>query len=138
MMVANGVQVCCPSVCLVTPITIDDEAFSIDCFALDLGGFDLVLGIQWLRMLGPIVWDFGALAMSFWYNGCSHYWTGLSSRGVAAHAIADPCAVLEELLQSYQDIFEEPRGLPLLRRHDHRIHLLPSSPPVAVRPYRYL
>jgi hypothetical protein len=34
-------------------------------FTLDLGGFDLVLGVQWLWTLGPIIWDFGALAMSF-------------------------------------------------------------------------
>ena len=48
-----------------------------------------------------VVWDFVALAMSFWYNGRSHHWTGVSNRGVAACAIADPRAVLEELLQSY-------------------------------------
>ena len=88
-------------------------------------------------MLGPIVWDFGALAMSFWYNGRSHHWTGVNSRGLAACAITDSRAVLEELLQSYGDIFEEPWGLPPPRRHDHRIHLLPNSPPVAVRPYWY-
>lgn len=65
--------------------TIGNKAFSIDCFMLDLG----------------VVWDFVALAMSFWYNGRSHHWTGVSNRGVAACAIADPRAVLEELLQSY-------------------------------------
>jgi predicted aspartyl protease len=65
VMVANGDRVHSPGICLATPVIIGGEAFSIDCFALDLGGFDLVLGVQWLRMLGPIVWDFGALAMSF-------------------------------------------------------------------------
>ena len=68
VMVANGDRVCSPGVCLATPVTIGGEAFSIDCFALDMGGFDLVLGVQWLRTLGPIVWDFGSLVMSFWYN----------------------------------------------------------------------
>ena len=61
----------------------------------------------------------------------------MNNRGLAARAIADPRTVLEELLQSYHDIFEEPRGLPPPRRHDHKIHLLPNTPPVAVRPYRY-
>ena len=28
-------------------------------------GCDLVLGVQWLRTLGPIVWDFAALTMHF-------------------------------------------------------------------------
>ena len=36
--------------------------------------------------------------MSFWYNGRSHHWTGVHSRGLAARAIADPRAVLEDLL----------------------------------------
>ena len=35
---------------------------------------------------------------------------------------------MEELLLSYADISQ---------RHDHHIHLVPGSPPVAVRPYRY-
>ena len=100
VMVDNGDRVRSPGICLATLVTIGNEAFYIDCFLLDLGGFDLVLGVQWLRMLGPIVWDFGTLAMSFWYNGWSHHWTGLSSRGLAARIIADPHAVLEELLQS--------------------------------------
>ena len=32
---------------------------------LTLIGYDLVLGVQWLRTLGPIVWDFAALTMHF-------------------------------------------------------------------------
>jgi hypothetical protein len=46
-------------------------------------------------------------------------------------------ALLEELLLSYADIFEEPHGLPPCQHHDHRIHLVPDSPLVAMRPYRY-
>ena len=45
VMVANGDRVRSPGVCLATSVTISGEAFSIDCFALDLGGFDLVLGV---------------------------------------------------------------------------------------------
>jgi hypothetical protein len=29
-------------------------------------------------------------------------------------------------------------GLPQSRRHDHYIHLLPDTSPMAVRPYRHL
>jgi hypothetical protein len=46
--------------------------------------------------------------------------------------------LLMALLESYTDIFTEPRGLPPPCRHDHRIRLLPETPPVVVRPYRYL
>jgi len=67
VLVANGDRVRSPGVCLATEVIIYEEPFSIDCVALDLGGFDLVLGVQWLRSLGPIVWDFDALSMAFWY-----------------------------------------------------------------------
>jgi hypothetical protein len=65
LMVANGDRVCSPSVCITTDILIHDLCFSVDCFALDLGGFDLILSVQWLCTLGPIIWDFDALSMAF-------------------------------------------------------------------------
>jgi predicted aspartyl protease len=49
VMVANGDRVRSPGVCLATPVIIGSEAFSIDYFTLDLGGFDLVLGVQLLH-----------------------------------------------------------------------------------------
>ena len=45
--------------------------------------------------------------------------------------------LVEVLLSDFADIFSETRGLPPQRRHDHRIHLLPDTVTVAVRPYRY-
>ena len=44
---------------------------------------------------------------------------------------------MERLLQSFEDLFAEPQGLPPVRSCDHRIHLQPNTAPVAVRPYRY-
>jgi hypothetical protein len=44
--------------------------------------------------------------------------------------------LLDTLLHSFEDVFAEPQGLPPARACDHRIHLLPNTPPVAVRPYR--
>jgi hypothetical protein len=45
--------------------------------------------------------------------------------------------LLTHLLQQHGDLFDEPQGLPPVRVYDHRIHLLPDTAPVAVRPYRY-
>jgi hypothetical protein len=56
---------------------------------------------------------------------------------MAVTAVTGPHTIMEDLLLSYKDVFDEPHGLPPVRRQDHRIHLLPGSPLVAVRPYRY-
>jgi hypothetical protein len=45
--------------------------------------------------------------------------------------------LLDELLCQHEAVFDTPRGLPPARPYDHRIHLLPETAPVAVRPYRY-
>nr|GFA41315.1 retrovirus-related Pol polyprotein from transposon 17.6 [Tanacetum cinerariifolium] len=39
-----------------------------DVFILPLGGCDLVLGVQWLSILGNIKWNFKDLIMDFMYN----------------------------------------------------------------------
>ena len=44
---------------------------------------------------------------------------------------------LQGLLNKYEGIFLEPKGLPPTRLQDHRIPLLPGSVPPNIRPYRY-
>jgi len=41
------------------------------------------------------------------------------------------------VLQTYQDVFQTPQGLPPPRDQDHTITLLPHTAPIKVRPYRY-
>jgi hypothetical protein len=45
--------------------------------------------------------------------------------------------MLERLLQQHAAVFDEPQGLSPARPYDHRIHLLPGTAPIVVRPYRY-
>lgn len=44
---------------------------------------------------------------------------------------------MSELLDSFQDLFTEPQGLPSERHLCHRIRLEHGVSAVAVRPYRY-
>jgi hypothetical protein len=53
------------------------------------------------------------------------------------YTVAPRDDLLQSLLEVYADIFANPSGLPPQRRHDHIIHILPGTAPVAVRPYRY-
>lgn len=43
--------------------------FKADFMVIPMGGYDVILGVQWLSTLGPITWDFKELEMSFkWLN----------------------------------------------------------------------
>lgn len=77
--------------------------------------------------------------MICWRDDHRTMWHGYKARCrlAAAHAIG-PADLMMVLLQEFDDIFTTPTGLPPPRRHNHRIHLLPDTPPVAIRPYRYL
>ena len=63
--VANGDRLRCHGIAQNVPITIGDEHFTISCAGIDLGSFDFILGVDFLRMLGPILWDFDDLCMTF-------------------------------------------------------------------------
>ncbi|CAO2152414.1 unnamed protein product [Urochloa humidicola] len=135
--VANGDRIACDGICPTVPVTIGNERFSIDFYIIALGGYEMVLGCQWLRTLGPIIWDFDRLSMSFWCIDHNIKWFGLEmNKGSRTHAI-NTGDLLQLLLAEFADIFVVPEGLLPARASDHRIHLPPGTPPVAVRPYRY-
>jgi predicted aspartyl protease len=63
--VANGDQISNVGIYNSLLIWIDTEQFIIDCYNIQLGGYDFVLGVNWLSSLGPIIWDFNNLTMKF-------------------------------------------------------------------------
>jgi hypothetical protein len=58
VVVANGDRVASSGCCTNLKVFIAGDAFTIDCYELPLGSYDMVLGVQWLESLGPILWDF--------------------------------------------------------------------------------
>lgn len=52
-------------VCRKVVISINNDTFDISCYTLTVEGFNIVLGVQWLRTLGPILWNFADLTMAF-------------------------------------------------------------------------
>jgi hypothetical protein len=68
VVVANDNQPSSPGYCSDLAIDIGGEAFSITCYGLALGSFDMVLGVQWLKSLGPALWDFQRRMMVFVRN----------------------------------------------------------------------
>jgi len=143
VIVANGDRVACRGLARDMGIRIVDEFFSVDCYSIPLDKWDMVLGVLFLRTLGPILWDFDDLCMAFTRGDRRVFWRGIGStrHDVQStrrlHAIHNEPQLLDTLLHSFDDVFAEPQGLPPARTCDHHIHLLPNTPSVAVRPYQY-
>jgi hypothetical protein len=64
-------------------------------------------------------------------------WCGIDGKEVSLAAMTATRDLMNLLLQDYTDLLAEPGGLSPARCHDHHIHLLPGTAPIAVRPYRY-
>jgi hypothetical protein len=87
VVVANNDRMSSPGHCTNLAIAIADESFSITCYGLTLGSFNMAFDVQWLESLGPMLWDFGRRTMSFVRDGRWVLWTTTpSSSGPAALA----------------------------------------------------
>jgi hypothetical protein len=130
---------------------------------LELGGCGIVLGTQWLSTLGVISWDFKNLVMGFMHEGKQVWLQGLKEKPNLIQGSKDfkgkatmkglvlqimpceldtiqeeICAPIQELVEEFPQVFEEPEGLPPKRNHEHQILLKQGVPPHCQRPYRYL
>ncbi|XP_035551124.1 uncharacterized protein LOC118349695 [Juglans regia] len=132
---------------------------------LDLAGYDIVLGVQWLETLGPITWDFSKFLMTFVCEGKTIEFKGLKlnssvvedgqkllkatlakGKGIFLQIVCEGAVKgnyelvegqFSELLEEFKTIFDEPQGLPPPRTHDHQIVLKEGTQPITNRPYRY-
>lgn len=167
VLVGNGEELTCDSICHQMALSMGSHIFSVDLFVLPLSGADIVLGVQWLKTLGPVLTDYEQLTMQFMKDGTRVLLKGEPKaspsqsslhqlkRLVATHSVdtyyhiqlipSEPPSPtqpvfnpqLESLLQQYQHLFSTPSNLPPPRPTDHRISLKNGSNPVNVRPYRY-
>ncbi|CAO2822505.1 unnamed protein product [Amaranthus hypochondriacus] len=67
--VADGNHITCQHKCTRFQWSMNKQNFEGEVLLIPLGGCDMVLGIQWLRTLGQIQWDFDKLLMQFYVNG---------------------------------------------------------------------
>nr|GMD25302.1 AC087852_2 putative reverse transcriptase [Ipomoea batatas] len=116
--VTNGDCLSALGVCEAVPFTKESNSFSATLFVLPLVGFQMVLGVKWLKELGPITWDFNSLHMTFYHHNTAITWPGEEwCLFLALHAIPLPSSnieVLEGLLAIFSDIF-----LKIQRCHHH-------------------
>jgi hypothetical protein len=63
--VINDEWVASQGACKEVDMLIGDKHFIGNLYMLPLDGFDIILNVHWLCTLGPIMWDFGAVTISF-------------------------------------------------------------------------
>lgn len=68
-MVGNDQQITCSLVCLAVPLQFGPHNLFVDLFVLPLNDVEIVLGILWLKTLGPVLTDYEALTMKFVKDG---------------------------------------------------------------------
>jgi hypothetical protein len=69
VVVANGEKLSSKGMCKGVLIILQGAAIKVDFYLLPLGGYEVVLGAQWLCLLGPILWDLSQLIMKFALRG---------------------------------------------------------------------
>ena len=141
-------------------IAIGQNQIQINAFVLEIGGIDVILGMEWLETLGEVRTDWRRKIMIFQQGDKLITLKGYQAEEFK-HALAlqeiiheeeeikeevsevesqldkSQTEELESLLQLYQGIFQELQGLPPKRDHEHAINLRTGAEPVNVRPYKY-
>jgi hypothetical protein len=163
--VANGELIMADKKVLSLEWWIQGHTFYTEMMVLDLGPFDVILGYDWLKPHSPMTCHWGDKTIAFEYGGQNICLQGVHSsqlnleeissdklvkaiagNDVGVFAIVEvsdsptlepvPAAV-QDILQEFADVFEDPKVLPPPRFHDHHIPLLPNSVPVNAKSYRY-
>jgi hypothetical protein len=78
-MISNGGSMKCGGRCENVRLHIGDYHLKSHMFAIDMGGCDIVLDVDWLRTLGPILMDFKELTMQFNQEGHQYKFQGITT-----------------------------------------------------------
>ena len=152
--VGNGEELQCQQTCPNVEVTIQRHPFVIDFHVLPICGADLVLGVQWLKTLGPVLTDYTTLTMKFMAIGhlvelhgeheqalesisSSQLRRMIHTNGTSMmfHIQLEPCQTpqpkispipldVEELINRYSQLFQPLLELSPSRDTDHAINIL--------------
>jgi hypothetical protein len=79
IMIANGGSMKCGGHCENVCLQMGDYHMKSHMFSIDMGGCDIVLGVDWLRNLSPILMDFKELTMQFDQEGKQYKFQGTTT-----------------------------------------------------------
>lgn len=67
--VGNRDKIYCHQLCMAVKVQIQRYSFTVDFHILPLCGADVILGVEWLKTLGPVLTDYTSLTMKFITDG---------------------------------------------------------------------
>lgn len=148
------------------PLKIQGHLFLVELHVLEIGSYDVILGIQWLLTLGRMELDPKEKSLIFTHQntlillqGIQHLMMETSNKEKIRQEIRTTREILlmhieegekyrttptdltdqmDPLLQKYHTVFREPIELPSQRLIDHWIPLKDETWAVLIPPYRYL
>lgn len=157
VMVSDGKTINCSGKCHNIKLTMGEYLLDSPMIAIQMGGADVVLGVQWLQSLGTMTFNFQELFLKFFLEGREIELRGIQGRQskvISFHSmkkllkkghqgiIVKLCSLdvqtskstipldLQKVIDNHSNVFEDmPKGLPPARAHDHTIHLQPGSVP---------
>ncbi|KAJ3684341.1 hypothetical protein LUZ61_013505 [Rhynchospora tenuis] len=164
--IANGEAMSTNTKCDKVQFSLQNHELSGEVRLLNIQGYDMILGMDWLSLHGPMTidWDQGRVLLH--KDGkemvlqvqpeiaeislCQDHLTltkevknGGQLLLAQLFSISDTPQLpkvhpsLQSVLDTFQEVFAEPSCLPPTRSVDHQIPLKPDSKPITVRPYRY-
>lgn len=140
--------------------------FKTNLKVLPLGGYDVIIGMDWLQSHNPMGIDWKDKRLAFWDQGKLVQLKGLQVEAIVCKEV-EPGELLtilqqagitgmvqiqcmeevdteesipseiDQVLNKFPGVFAEPTELPPPRAFDHAIPLIPGAKPVNLRPYRY-
>jgi hypothetical protein len=80
ILIANGGTMKCGGRCENVKLQMGDYNLKTHMFSIAMGGCDIVLGVEWIRTLGPITMDYHELYMRFTQDAHTYTLQGLQAR----------------------------------------------------------
>nr|KYP52049.1 Transposon Ty3-I Gag-Pol polyprotein [Cajanus cajan] len=80
VMVGNGAHILCQDYCPQVAISFQQHTFQVPLYLLPIEGADVVLGLAWLRTLGPVQADFSIPSFTF-----NHHFMPITITGETLH-----------------------------------------------------
>ncbi|GKE40771.1 putative reverse transcriptase domain-containing protein, partial [Tanacetum coccineum] len=110
--------------------------FNIDMMPIDLGSFDVIIGMDWLEKNHAVIVYDENIAQKYMEKGCQLF---LAHVTMKENKDKSKEKRLEDMptVRDFPEVFpEDLLGLPLIRQVEFQIDLVPGAAPVARAPYR--